>query len=103
MKINITKKNAIISAVSFLAGLIIATTGCFIFTKCNHKDHKRMGPPSFSQSQEIGNKQIDPKSPSNSKNEFKNSENQDGQENGNRKSKPESKNNSTASDSDNNK
>ena len=57
MKINITKKNVIVAAVGFLAGVIVTTSGFLIFRGCTGKQHKRIGQPSFSQSQTYNQKE----------------------------------------------
>ena len=53
MKVNITKKNIIVAVTGFLAGVIITTSGFLIFRCAAHGDHKRIAPPSYSQSREI--------------------------------------------------
>lgn len=57
MKLNITKKNIIVAAVGFLAGVIIATSGFLIFRGCTHKEHKRIVSHSYSQSQNFDAKE----------------------------------------------
>ena len=51
MRVIITKKDVIVAAVCFLAGVIITTSGFLIFKVCAHNRQKRITPTYYSSSQ----------------------------------------------------